>query len=316
MSSSGKSARTMLLSRDEAETLWYYKIGFAIFYFLQATAVIILSLVKFSGSEDGSCTWLSTTLNVTSDYRTGPTIDPVDAAGGTQYWGSAQVGAVGPVNIGLLIGIASASEFLWLLVNLFFHDREMLSVANDYNPFRWWRYAWSHGMLWLAISIIAGVSNVFVLTLLVLAVIGWIIFFSDNENFNSVSVNRARFKRAESMGESVNSWYFYDSYVRAIAFFLVTATIIFIHLGYSAGNDIFEPETVSLATVSFVTPIVGAVVYLALPVIIYLHHSQVTLETVSDKERAMYWWQIIFITSVTWLSLALFTAVDCIIPPE
>lgn len=303
-----------ILTRDDMDTLWYYKVGFAIFYFLQATAAIILSLVKFSGENDAgeeTCTWLSTTLNVTSDYRVGDGKDPMEA--GEQYWGVPGVEQVGPVNLSLLIGIASASEFVWLLVTLFFHEREMLAAANDFNPFRWWRYAWSHGILWLAIAIIAGVPNVFVLTLLTLAVINWIRDFANNENFNSVSVNRARKKRAETVNGAFSTWSFYDAFLGAIVTFLVFATIVFIHLGFAAGNDAFDADNAQLATAAYVTPIAGVIVYLGLPVIIYLHHSQATLETVSDKERAMYWWQFIFITAVTWLSLGILSAVDCVI---
>jgi len=307
-----------IITRDDMDTLWWYKVGFAIFYFLQATAAIILSLVKISGTDsdtgEDTCTWLSTTLNVTSDYLVGAGTDPATA--GEQYWGLPAIGEVGPVNLGLLIGIASASEFVWLVVNLFFHDREMLAAANDFNPFRWWRYAWSHGILWLAIAIIAGVRNVFVLTLLTLAVINWIRDFANNENFNSVSVNRARKKRAENLNGTFSTWSYYDAFLGAVVTFLIFATIVFIHLGFAAANDAFDAEDASLATVAFVTPITGAVVYLGLPVIIYLHHSQATLETVSDKERAMYWWQFIFITAITWLSLGFFTAVDCVIADD
>ena len=320
MSTRGSSNLRKLLSPGDMDTLWYYKIGFAIWWFVNAVTVIILSQVKFKSDADGDgdgdsgtdgCTWLSTTLDVTSDYRTGGGEgaggkDPASA--GIQFWGLPEVGAVGPVNLGLLLGVGLALEFLWLVVQLFFHEREMYAVANDHNPFRWWRYGWSHGIFWLAVAITAGVPNVYVLTLLTAMVVIWLFFFSVNEAFNSVSVNSARVKSGGRAG-----WMWYDAFVAAILVFIVTAVIVFIHLGFAASNTAFDVDGAQLATAAYVTPIAAAVIYLALPVIIYLHHSGAALQTVSDKERAMYWFQFVFLTVVTWLSLAIYTAVDCTI---
>ena len=299
-------------SLEWADSIWYYKAGFAAWFFLQAGAAIFLSLFKFGddgeGEGEGDCTWLSTTLNVTSDYRTDGSIkDPASA--GALYYGWPVIGQVGPVNLGLVIGLASASELLWLLVQLFFHEREIAMISNDHNPYRWWRFGWSHGLLFLAIALEAGVPNVWLLVFTVMAVLTWLVDFNNTERYNSVAVNQSRFQRVAA--DERTNWYVYDDFLFALGNFVVVAVMLFVYLGNAASPDEFDVEGVGLPAIAWVGPIAGVAIYLGLPIILALHHSETAIVSVYDKERALFWWQFVFITAITWLSLGFFTQIDC-----
>lgn len=294
--------------RDQSDSIWYYKVGFAIFYLLQATAAIILAFVVFGDAGTSDCTRLTAILNVTSDYRVDGTIkDPSTAT--SLYWGWPAIEVVGPINVGLVIGLASGTNVVWLAAQLFFHEREVAMIANDHNPFRWWRFAWSQGLIWLGVLVVAGIPNVWILTLATLVVLAWLFDFNNTERFNSASVNQLRFQNV--VAEKRVKWYVYDDYLFALVKFTVFAFLVYWYLGEAASPDAFDADGVGLPAAAWVVPIAAGVLYLALPVILAVHHAEWGLESVFDKERALFWWEFIFITAITWSALGLFTQISC-----
>lgn len=293
--------------RDEADSLWTYKASFAGFFFVLAAAAIPFSLVSFTSDDDGSCTRLSASLTVHDDYRVGSGIEPSTSP--SWYWASAKIGSVGTVNFALLAAIAPAAEFLWLLVALYFHEREIAMIFNDHNPFRWWRYGWSHGLAFLVMALVGTVGNVWLLVWLVAGVITWIVYFSNTERFNSVAINAQRFKRAAE--EEKSTWVVYDDFLYALGVFVLVAVTIFWHLGVANSLAAYNAEGVGLPLVAWFVSIGGAVIYLGLPLILFLHHKQLMLESVYDKERALFWWQFVFITYVVVATLLFCLQIPC-----
>jgi len=298
--------------KHDSETLWYYRVGFTIFFLVQAGVAIWLSLDTF-GEPQAECTWLGTVLRIDATYRTNAGVkDP--SFGVDQYWGGAAITDVGPLNPSFVIALASAAQFFWLAASWFMSGDETMHAAADYNPFRWWRFAFSHGLVWLGVAVLAGVSNVWNLVFIVALTAAWLYDFSKNESHNARDVRLADLDAGKGFG-SVSSWRYVDSFVAALAKFVVVAVAVYVHLGYAAGNDAFDADAVSLPTVAYITPILGGVVYLALPIIVWLHHADTdVLQSPLDKEIALYWFNFVFITAATWLTLGFSSSIGC--PPD
>ncbi len=296
-----KAAKGLVITERQNVILYYTKVVAAVIFFI--AAVVGFALVLADPAE------FDLQLITTTDYRAGdspqagiiesnyPTIQlrPISFSDGVSY-------------VGIAAAFGSAMPFIGIMINIFFHEREVQQMNLGSNPFIWIFFIVSHVPLILVAALVAGVHNVYLLSYIPFSMILIYFIYWSGDLLNSYAYRMA------VMQSSRNMWIGTQAVFAAITFLAsVLLTVpIFIYLAktFNSGLEDMSSELIAI-------PIVLLILYLAHWFINLLAwQGWLWVNSLYAREMTYYIVNIFIALIVTFLSIGLFTTDELPAPLE
>ena len=277
------------LTESQQSALLTTKIVLAVLSFISGAAAIGVVL-----GLPASFNWLK--LSTVTDYRNGPFVSS------DGYPNSLQ-SAVGLASVGLIAAFVSILGAIGYILNAAFHSSEVEQLNRGANPWFWVFSALWTPLAFLVWQFVSGIVNVFVHTLLFLAVWGWIFCFWNDDLLNSYSYKAVVDRYANRSISDASTWSWVPL-VQGLIFAIVSYVIVFIYLGATFSAEVGPSGTL------LVIPITGMALYLLLvPVVLILYRAKLLVTRIYYREMALYIGSQLVILVATWLTLLILFAV-------
>lgn len=267
------------LTKEEKSSYFVAKIVLGALNLLSA---IILSIAVGVSSNN----W-QLHLTATTDYRFGGQNDDYPSGPSLQAVGNTKIEWVA-VFIGYLFAAGT-------LVQILFHDREMAQISTGGNPYLWISLMFWFTPLFLVAAFVAGITNVWLLVFVILAVWSMLGFFWDHD-----LINHPKYVAAIGKMTATYSWVVW---ARGLAAAIVVEAV---HIGYlinTFGSTATAPRTL------FVVPaVLVMVLVLAYPIVVFLKYMGWFDKRLDTYSRDYFFvvYGGIFALAASWISVLIF----------
>lgn len=242
-------------------------------------------------------TWTMRLLTST-DYRDSATID-------TDFYPEFTFDISRTIDLGLVAASISLAAALGHVIGWVWIKDQAKQMMGGSNPYVWASFFLWHPIVFLLVSVLAGIGNVFTLSFLCLAVISWIFLLWVADLANSYAVSFLLYKSGVAMW----SWL-----PTLFVWFVAVATYIMIII-YSVqtfGAAAFAAAGVQSGWyIALVAIHLG--LYLANPIIFVAWKAE-WIESIYTREMIYYIFNGIFAIVATWLTIGLFKADSVTLP--
>lgn len=267
-----------------------------IFAALCAVSAAVAFIVVASSPEKSTLRLLTST-----DYRDSAT------ALDTDFYPEVTFDLTRVINVGFVAAAISAGAALGNVIGWLWWRQQAMQMAGGSNPYLWASFLIWHPIIFLLVASLSGVTNVFLLAFICLAVLGWLFLLWNADNFGSWTYVYSQHKAG--MGMMGWSWL-------PIGFVLVLALATYIMVAIYAfttfGADAFSANAVSSGYYIAIVA-VHLVLYLVNPVL-FITWKAGFITSIYTREMIYYIFNGIFAVAATWLTIGLFLADSVTLP--
>ena len=246
---------------------------------------------------DASVALRGVVTETTTDYRTAP---PLAAFLGEVAIFNAPVLAT--VDIFNVLWIAVAALYfsaIWLCCLpagfYFFGGADsgyMKTLDQDFNWYRWVHWSITHPLWFVVVTLVAGATNVFVITLVAFVVVAWVTFLAFNEGAAKVPATSLAGVRGGSVINVASR--FFEAFLCTIVLFVVVAAVYFSYAATSAVAATAAPIVWSTTASAFI-------LYFGFLCCGVAAHTYAGVWKGGAKELCYECWYFIFVTVVFWV---------------
>lgn len=283
----------MPVSEDEGKTIRLVHIIFAA---LCAVSAVVAFIVVASSPEKSTLRLLTST-----DYRDSATT--VD----TDFYPELTFAMTRVINVGFVAAAVSAGAALGNVIGWLWWRQQAMQMMGGSNPYLWASFLIWHPIIFLLVSVVSGISNVFLLSFICLTVLGWLFLLWNADNMGSWSYMYSQHKA----GAGMMGWNWLPvGFVLVLA--LSTYIMVLIYAFTTLRADAF---TANAVTSGYYIAIVGVhlVLYLVNPVLFIVWKAG-WISSIYTREMIYYIFNGIFAIAATWLTIGLFLADSVTLP--
>jgi len=184
--------------------------------------------------------------------------------------------------------------------------RYYTTIELDFNWYRWIHWTVTHPLIFVSVAIVAGIANVWVITLFSFVVVAWMINLAYTEAASKVPESRLAEVRSGRVNVPSTVW---EPFACAAVLFIVTAVVVFAYvattisdagIGIAAETSAEAARTVSLV---LATSITAYVVYFCVWLLCGIG-AHTYLGWCGPARSKELWYECIyfvFLTAITWI---------------